>query len=253
MKQRNKKSLLLLLLLISTQLLCAQAKKAFPGLKWAPASPEYTGVQFGYDAKSFIYDGRLLSKLPRNHAFYQSEEGDGEVYLGSYMNASMQEALHVFFSPGPSADPSFWITDARNNKVWESFADEMCINASGVMYIAGHSDKMFNERRKFQITGKSVREIPQPFLYAGIKGKLLKPAKLYSQKNGGEEVATLPKGYEIEVLLAEELSQSEKDNYELQKNYLARTAFGLVGWLRLTDDDTYYLNPVVSGLGYEGD
>lgn len=31
------------------------------------------------------------------------------------------------------------------------------------------------------------------------------------------------------------------------------TRFGLVGWLRLTDDDTYHMSPIVPGLGYMGD
>jgi len=32
-----------------------------------------------------------------------------------------------------------------------------------------------------------------------------------------------------------------------------RTSFGLVGWLRLTSEDTYHLDPVIRGLGYLGD
>ena len=88
-----------------------------------------------------------------------------------------------------------------------------------------------------------------------MKGKLLKPVKLYSKKNNqGELIATLPAGYEIEVLLAE--ADAGKDEYgeaKLPMNYLARTAFGLVGWLQLTDDDTYHMFPVVKGLGYYGD
>ena len=56
-----------------------------------------------------------------------------------------------------------------------------------------------------------------------------------------------------EVLLAEEDYTVGEYGEGLPMNYLARTAFGLVGWLRLTKDDVHNSNPVLRGLGYMGD
>lgn len=197
---------------------------------------------FGYAKGSFTYDGRKTTLLPSSSPFYQAQE-DGQTvwYIGSF------NSLHLFFQVG-SDDPEFWFTDANGNGVWGCLADEFCINAQGVIYIAGHSDKMFNERHKYIVQGNRVREQPQPYLYVGIKGKLCREAKLYSAKTGGTVVATFPAGYEIEVLLCD---ASEEEGQ--QRSYLARSAFGLVGWLRLTDADLNFSNPPVKGLGFMGD
>jgi hypothetical protein len=62
----------------------------------------------------------------------------------------------------------------------------------------------------------------------------------------------LPVGYEVEVLLSENYDKFA-ENIDYPINYLVRTSFGLVGWLRLTSEDTYHLDPVIRGLGYLGD
>ena len=165
----------------------------------------------------------------------------------------MGEGVNILFTPGPSADPLFRISDANNKVLWEEIADEMCINANGVIYTAGNTDKMFNERRKYQLLANQVVETKQPFYYVGVKGKLLKSITLYSQKEGGTVVANLPVGYEIEVLLAEVDYTTGQYGEGFPMNYLARTAFGLVGWLRLTKDDIHNSNPVLRGLGIMGD
>ena len=56
-----------------------------------------------------------------------------------------------------------------------------------------------------------MTEVKQPFLYVGVLGKMLKPAKLYSAKTGGDVVASLPVGYEVEVLLAEDYQKFGND------------------------------------------
>ncbi len=230
------------------------AEKAFPQFTWTKTGVDnFLDSRFGYDKNTFTLVKKRCDALPQTDACYSANNDEDFTLLGRYKNASMTESVNILYSPGPSADPLFRITDARNNVIWEYTADEMCINASGVIYTAGHSNKMFNERTKWQLSGHNVREVKQPYLYVGFKGKLLRDVKLFSQKTGGVVVATLPKGYEIEVLLSETDPQSNPDGFSsLPKNYLARSAFGLVGWLRLTDDETY-VTPVLNELRYWGD
>ena len=243
---------LLFLLSLSAQIAMGQAKEAFPQLKWIDLGQDatYPDGKFGYDPATFTYIGKELQKLPKTDVCYVAENSDEYTLIGRYKTEAMGEGVNILFTPGPSADPLFRISDANNKVLWEEIADEMCINANGVIYTAGNTDKMFNERRKYQLSGNKVVETTQPFCYVGVKGELLKPVTLYSQKKGGTVVANLPVGYEIEVLLAEEDSNKGE---ALQMNYLARSAFGLVGWLRLTGYDMHFSDPVVRGLGYMGD
>ncbi len=246
---------LLFLLALTEQMAMGQAKEAFPQLKWIDLGQDatYPDGKFGYDLSVFTYIGKELQKLPKTDACFDAENDDEYMLIGRFKSASMGESVNILFSPGASADPQFRISDAENMVLWEQFTDEMCINANDIIYTAGNTNKMFNRRRKFQLSDNKVTETKQPFCYVGVKGELLKPVKLYTQKEGGKVVANLPVGYEIEVLLAEDDYPTDEYGEGLPMNYLARTAFGLVGWLRLTEDDVHNSNPVLRGLGYMGD
>ncbi|NLO70747.1 MAG: hypothetical protein GX102_07405 [Porphyromonadaceae bacterium] len=252
-----KKTIIFFILVFSMQFIVAQQKieDAFSYLTWIDPEEgsEYSLKSlFGYEPSVFTRIQKRIEDLPKNDVCYAEENDMDFVLVGRYKNASMKQAVNILFSPGPSTDPTFYITDENNHLVWEFLTENVCINASGVIYTSGNLNKMFDERCKFQLKNTFVEEVKQPYLYVGIKDKLLKPVKLYSQKSGGEVVATLPAGYEIEVLLSEDY-QKLGNEFEISRNYQVRTAFGLVGWLRLTDDDTYYMDPVVKGLGYYGD
>ena len=246
---------LVIFLSLAAQIAMGQAKEAFPMLKWINIGQDvtYPDAKFGYDPAVFTYVGKELQKLPKTDVCYEAENGDEYTLLGRYKTATMNESVNILFAPGGSADPQFRISDANNKVLWDELADEVCINANGVIYTAANTNKMFNEQRKYQLSGNKVVETKQPFCFVGVKGELLKPVTLYSQKKGGTVVANLPVGYEIEVLLAEEDYNKGEYGEGLPMNYLARSAFGLVGWLRLTGDDIHHSDPVVRGLGYMGD
>ncbi|MGP1461689.1 hypothetical protein [Tannerella sp.] len=228
------------------------AEKAFTQLTWIDANVEgeYSQARFGYDKSTFTVVRKRCETLPTDHPCYDAENTTDYVLVGTYQNASMTSPIYILYTPGMSADPAFRIVEESGRTLLDELADELCIHASGIIYMAGHTNKMINERRKYTYTAGHLTETPQPYLYAGIKGKLRKPVTLYSDRTRGVVVANLPVGYEVEVLLSE---NTEPLAEELPKHYLVRTAFGLVGWLRLTDEDMYYLNPVVQGLGYMGD
>ena len=254
-KMKLKTLSLLFLLSFTLQIIMGQANEAFPQLKWINLGQDeyFPDGKFGYDSAVFTYIGKELQKLPKTDACFDAENGNEFKLIGRFKSASMQESVNILFTPGASGDPQFRISDNRNKVFWEQVADEMCINANGVMYIFGNTNKMFNERKKFQLSDTKVIETKQPFCYVGVKGKLLKSVTLYTEKAGGTIVANLPVGYVIEVLLAEDDYPKDEYGEGLPMNYLARTAFGLVGWLRLTKEDINNSNPVIRGLGFMGD
>ncbi|HHT28993.1 hypothetical protein [Petrimonas mucosa] len=249
-------TILFLLLLLPLQMMVAQTEKAFPNYVWSDANAtDKDGSRFGYEKASFTPVMKDCHALPKSDPCYEADNYNGKTLLGKYKNASMTDYVNILYAQGPSMDPMFAITDKHNNLLWSENGEEMCINSSGVIYLSGNMDKMFNQRMKFQFANNKVTEVKQPYYFVDVKGKLLKPVKLYSRKdNRGELIATLPVGYEIEVLLADPDTPIDSDGYrEQMTNYLARTAFGLVGWLKLGQDDTYFMDPVVKGLGFYGD
>lgn len=250
-----KRIIVVLLGIIISAIALGQVKEAFPQLKWVNLGQDavYPDAKFGYDPAAFTFIGKELQKLPKTDNCYDSENGDEYTLIGRFKSASMKESVNILFTPGASADPQFRISDAKNKVLWEQVADEMSINVNAIIYTAGNTDKMFNERRKYQLSDNKLIEIKQPFCYVGVKGKLLKPVTLYSQQKGGTVIANLPVGYEIEVLLAEDDYPKDEYGEGLPMNYLARTALGLVGWLRLTEEDVHNSNPVIRGLGFMGD
>lgn len=246
---------LIFLLSFIIQIIVGQANEAFPQLKWIKLGQDeyFPDGKFGYDSTTFTYIGNELQKLPKKDVCFDSENSNQFKLIGHFKSASMQESVKILFTLGASGDPQFHISDNRNKVFWEQLADEMCINSNGVIYTSGNTNKMFNERRKFQLSDTKIVETMQPFCYVGVKGKLLKQVALYTEKEGGTIVANLPVGYEIEVLLAEDNYLKDEYSNGLPMNYLARTAFGLVGWLRLTEGDVHNSNPVIRGLGFMGD
>lgn len=254
--------LIMMMVLLSFAGVQAQTKETFSYLKWQKVIPgdPYCNYYFGYNASgvAFSFDGRLQQDLPngsplKNDSNYTNEDPSGNVYLGCFQKDKNAPKFHLFFSQGPSVDPTFSISDQNFNHVWECPGEELAITDLGTIYVSGETNKMFNMRQKFQFSQNGITEVPQPYYYVGLKDKLMKSVKLYSQKEGGRVVATLPKGYMIEVLLAAPKSSSSGDSYNSDR-FLVATEYGLVGWMRLSIDEQYPTeNRVSEHLYYHGD
>lgn len=103
----------------------------------------------------------------------------------------------------------------------------LVVPGTGAVYTSHHRNN-FTARRKYELVNDSLVEVQQPYLYVGLKSKTLKEVKIYDTKEKSKLIATLPLGYEIEVLLA------ETDIFDGGKGfYLVRTSFGLCGWAEL--------------------
>ena len=248
---------LLLALCSAPSLLRAQrpkgaAEKAFPQYTWVSIDQDWIGCRLGYDKSAFTLVNKATWQLSEADPFYAREDQGNYVYLG-WFKTSAGATRYLLYSPGMSEDPFFEIRDEGQSVIWQSeCCYELCLNPAGTIYTAGHANQNFEARRVYKIRGSRIEEVPQPFLYVGLKGKLRQGIKLYSRPfNTGEVVATCPKGYEVEFLLCRE----EQDEYgsTVQNSILVRSKFGLVGWVTLTQEQVYPPNVLLEGFGYWGD
>lgn len=170
----------------------------------------------------------------------QKHNNDNDDTYTEVLNTKLdgQENISVEFLPGYSADPSFNIKSKKSGKVLGRFSGlELFIPGNGSIYVMGHSNNCFNQRKKFNYKGNKFVEVKQPFYHVGLQTKVKKDVIVFADKNQKDSVASLPKGYDVQVLLT--------DNAD---NYLVVTTFGLTGWVK--DACT---NDLFDGVFFKGD
>ncbi len=224
----------------------AQKSESFPNLTKINFDNSFKSLVFGYDAKTVRLINQFCTSLPKNDFWYCSpDEGVQYTKLAKFANDKIKDSLDILFTNGASDDPEYVLANKSGKVVGSVNAIEFYINEQGVVYTSGHTNNMFNKRRKFQLTQDTLTEVKQAFYYVGLKSKTTAPITLYKSKTGNEVVANVPQDYQIEVLLC------EYSNEYLERFFLVRTEFGLVGWLRLKDNSEY--NTGIEGLTFAGD
>ncbi len=236
-----------LLITISLSTL-GQTKLYFSNLTRVSIDSTYN-VFFAYDKKYTRLINKPCFLLDKNDPFYCDKDSVyvDWIIVAKFKNENTKDSSTIVYSQGMSADPAFTITGSNDKRIKDISCLEFYINGSGTIYTSGHTNNMYDRRRKFQMQNDTIIEIIQPFNYIGLKGKTLKAITLYKDKIGNEIVAQLPKDYEIEILLAD----GATPDFDLDTNFLVKTDFGLVGWLRLKGDDTY--GGILKDLYYAGD
>jgi hypothetical protein len=121
-------------------------------------------------------------------------------------------------------------------------AKTMYVTGNGFLYTVGHTDRL-NERRKWLFKNDTITEIIQPYKYVGLKTKTLQPLVLYETKDLKNVVASVPKGYNTEVLLSTNVGNEDI--------YLVKTEFGLVGWTRIHVTPRPNIPVDVEGMYYQ--
>ncbi|MDH5180159.1 MAG: hypothetical protein OEZ39_15990 [Gammaproteobacteria bacterium] len=175
------------------------------------------------------------------------EEGEEAITVLSTRIDSQSDTIYeVEYYAGPSVDPSFTIykiTAGKRKEIGGFGATRVIIPGNGHLYSSGHTNTVFDERRKYKLDGDKLVEIKQPYYYVGLKSTVRQEIKIYATQKLQNEVARLTPGAEIEVLLNDD------------KYYLIRTQFGLLGWYKLTDVQPAGLDhkSVIPGLYYKGD
>jgi hypothetical protein len=225
-----------------------QANNYFPQLTKIKIDGGMSPVVFGYNKGEAKLIRKKGTQLPKNDPWY-CPDPDAPCYekLASFKNPLFKDSLYVLFSQGPSEDPSFSISTKAGKVLGDVTGLELYLTNTGTFYVNGHTNNLFNKKRKFEIRKDTVVEVAQPFYYVGLQSITLKDIVLYKDKTGSETVASLPKGYKIEVVLAE----YGAPDFELEKHFLVKTDYGLMGWLRLTNTDSP--DKIIKGLFFAGD
>jgi len=228
--------------------LSGQPQSYFPNLTRISVDTTYN-VFFGYDKSTTRLINKPCYQLEKADPFHCYEDSVPVTWiiLAKFKNKSLKDSIYIVYSEGLSADPVFEVSTKPDAStiIGSFYCLEFYINASGTIYTSGHTNNMFNKRKKFQLKNDTIVEVQQPYLYVGMKGKTMKDVTLFKDKVGKTIVAQLPKEYEIEILLAE----SGTKDFEIETLFLVRTDFGLVGWLRLEG----FGEQVLKDLYYAGD
>ena len=223
-----------------------QKTQYFPNLKKVFIDTSDKKFIFGYDSKSIKFLGKKCSSLPKTDYWYCSEDDlENFILLTQIHTTKITDTLDIFFDQGPSDDPEFIVSRKNGKVIGRINALEFYITEQNIIYTNGHTNNMFNKRRKFQLFQDTMMEIQQSFYYVGLKSKTNSTLTLYKSKTGNEIIASIPKDYIVEVLL------SDPETNDSEKLFLVRTEFGLVGWLRLKESYTY--DTPIEGLRFMGD
>lgn len=179
----------------------------------------------------------LINKqLTKEDPQYSGGGPDEQLMLRTKLNKKSDKKYTVVFSMGLSADPHF--TFFKGETLIGSMSGlQIFIPGNGNVYIQGHTNNMFNQKKKYVFNGKSFNELKQPFYYVGLETQTTQPINLYQSKQTETSIASLPENAKVEVLL-------NKGDY-----YLLRTSFGLAGWIKVENKR----NNSIEGLYYAGD
>lgn len=156
---------------------------------------------------------------------------------------------------GPSADPSCRLlrdADKPEEAVFEAPGTRFAFLPDGRIYVGGHSDTYYDERRVYQWEKDRFVEVAQPLRHVGVSGALKQAVTLRSAPGAkaAELGLTLAAGTRVTVLL-NDARKTGGDEEEFSADYLLLTAEGIVGWAHLpgNPDGT----TAVEGLFYRGD
>ena len=221
----------------------ASAPLPFPGLK-TYSIPQSAGQQVSYDATLT----QLLGSAPVQPGDnLQGVEGiddpkDTVRVLITRLDRTSPLQYLVYFNPGPSEDPVFVIADEKTKKILGSLeTDQLVFPGNGFVYTMGRTDKIHTEHRKFSIRDGKLTEVKQPFLFVGLESHATTILALTAKKGGGELIATLPKGDPVYVVLSD------------GEDLLIKSAFGLLGWFRMTKDHETPDTTPIEGIYFAGD
>ncbi|MCL4691069.1 MAG: hypothetical protein KJ060_00940 [Candidatus Hydrogenedentes bacterium] len=198
-------------------------------------------LEFPDDIVRIQYNPALAE--PVNKTFDPGAGWDMHEVIATKLAPDSDEVFLIIFDPGPSADPNFQVvrgTEPTDDAYLGSMNGlTLTIPGDGFLYVSGHTNTTFDRRSKYRVTDDGLEEVPQPYYYVGLSTATLKPVTLRSALEGGETVAELPAGTEVEILL-------NRDD-----DYLIKAPEGLVGWFteKLSTQDPDHFE----GLYFRGD
>lgn len=167
----------------------------------------------------------LKKQIVKGDPLYDEYIGDGEwLLIRTKLDKSKAETYVIGFSPGLSGDPVFGFLKENNGNLVnfsQIYGLQLFVPSDGNIFVTGHTNNMFDQRKKYRLTNDTIIEVKQPYYYVGLKSSTKKPIQLYREKAQKQIVAFLPEKSEIEVIIND------------GEYYLIKTSFGLVGWWKL--------------------
>lgn len=163
------------------------------------------------------------------------------VVAKSRISEGLKESYLIVYTEGGSLDPMFTVyrgDDTEGPEVFEQFGLDLAIPGDGALYVSGHTNNMYDQRKKYVPNEGKFVEVSQSYYYVGIKSKLKDWLSIYSDLSHKMEVARLRKGSTIEVLINRD------------EDYLIKTEYGLLGWAKIADGEQ---ESIIEGIYFKGD
>lgn len=142
---------------------------------------------------------------------------------------------------GPSGDPSCTFTRDGEEKGTNISGLNFILPGNGNIYATGHINTMFNERKKYEWRAGQFVEVKQPYHYVGLDSTTNRAIQIYDSRQYKKSVASLPANSPVTVLINED------------DDYLVKTPFGLVGWIRISSEESSQENTPIKGIYFSGD
>lgn len=204
---------------------------------------EHSIVRFFPEGIRIHYVDSLSTVINEEMAW---SDGEDTLYtnirlLKTKINSEDTALYTIDFSPGMSADPHFIVYRNDGEQLrrigWPA-GTELYAPGDGFLYVSGHTNSMFNQRRKYYVDRNRLREVRQPLYYVGMDSETLGDMVIYADVALAEEVERIPAGSWITVLV------------NTGDFYLVVTTFGVTGWIKVKSG--YYDSPI-RHLFYRGD
>ncbi len=205
-----------------------------------------TSVHFDKSLSQVI--NKRIGDLPKDHPLWTDEMGQNDILvLETKFDRSSAKSYYLISSNGPSCDPAFYFYDeAEDQYIRGAVGSHIYIPGSGKIYSSGHYNAPFDIHRKYVFNGEKFTEVKPEFYSVGLKTKTTLPVTLFADRDMTKEIASLPKGYNVEVLLGKSVK-----TYGTEWDFLIKTEFGILGWLRI---QTYALAEIgIAGIFWNGD
>lgn len=227
----------------------SSVREGFPYLSFLESSETYLRALVGYNRKTTTIINTKRSALPKSHPLYVADEFEADdVLLMDTTLGNDGKRYFVLFSAGASADPEFYLIDPHEpEKYWAELpGNALVMPGNGTAYVAGRYNEMFTRRNKYLYLTSGMSEVKQPFAYVGLKSRTLSPVTIYTDPDEKREIAKLPLGTEVEVLLADERVERPQ-----KICLLLKTPFGLIGWAWVSYGQ--YTATEIDGISFHGD
>ncbi|MFT5668269.1 MAG: hypothetical protein ACI9DK_002469 [Vicingaceae bacterium] len=218
---------------------CVQAQFRFPDLDYIEIMSSNLNGGFGYSKSlSFEIINKNCSELKNCY-----EYEDPTILIGKLVIED-NSIIEFHYTEAPSDDPTF--IAVKNGKVVLEASGNILHLKGKILYIEGIGNSYFNKKRKFSFIDNLFKEVNQPFYDISVKGTLNFPIDIYESESFSNRVASLPKGYQIEIVLGK--TGGEYDDLE---TILIKSEFGLIGWFNFKDIS--FGEQLIDGFYFHGD